>query len=240
MNPVLAFEYLFFAVFGQTTHGELKVETNQPQWTSVLFKLAFGVYMLVSVVVLINLLIAMMSDTYQRIQAQSDIEWKYGLSKLIRNMHRTTTAPSPLNLLTTWIVYFIKVCKQHAAKRKRPSLVHMMGLQRAGRLSPRSKMGAKWLAKVKKGQVRPKDSVTLSVVHLSPLGSQLSFNSATRIESVVDWDSIRKKYLALTGNEPEKEAEKDEKNEDEENEDENGPQASNVSTVPASTSTPPI
>jgi len=88
MNPVLAFEYLFFAVFGQTTHGELKVENNQPQWTSVLFKLTFGVYMLVSVVVLINLLIAMMSDTYQRIQAQSDIEWKYGLSKLIRNMHR--------------------------------------------------------------------------------------------------------------------------------------------------------
>ncbi|XP_078036528.1 no mechanoreceptor potential C isoform X3 [Augochlora pura] len=238
MNPVLAFEYLFFAVFGQTTHGELKVETNQPQWTSVLFKLTFGVYMLVSVVVLINLLIAMMSDTYQRIQAQSDIEWKYGLSKLIRNMHRTTTAPSPLNLLTTWIVYFIKVCKQRAAKRKRPSLVHMMGLQRAGRLSPRSKMGAKWLAKVKKGQVRPKDSVALSVVHLSPLGSQLSFNSATRIESVVDWDSIRKKYLALTGNEPEKEADKDEKDEDNENEEENGPTATNSSTVPA-TSTPP-
>ncbi|XP_076174429.1 no mechanoreceptor potential C isoform X4 [Ptiloglossa arizonensis] len=240
MNPVLAFEYLFFAVFGQTTHGELKVETNQPQWTSVLFKLAFGVYMLVSVVVLINLLIAMMSDTYQRIQAQSDIEWKYGLSKLIRNMHRTTTAPSPLNLLTTWIVYFIKVCKQRAAKRKRPSLVHMMGLQRAGRLSPRSKMGAKWLAKVKKGQVRPKDSVALSVVHLSPLGSQLSFNSATRIESVVDWDSIRKKYLILTGNEPEKEPEKDDKDEDNENEEENGPTASNSSTVPATTSTPPI
>ncbi|XP_043580732.1 serine/threonine-protein phosphatase 6 regulatory ankyrin repeat subunit A isoform X1 [Bombus pyrosoma] len=239
MNPVLAFEYLFFAVFGQTTHGELKVETNQPQWTSVLFKLTFGVYMLVSVVVLINLLIAMMSDTYQRIQAQSDIEWKYGLSKLIRNMHRTTTAPSPLNLLTTWIVYFIKVCKQHAAKRKRPSLVHMMGLQRAARLSPRSKMGAKWLAKVKKGQVRPKDSVTLSVVHLSPLGSQLSFNSATRLESVVDWDSIRKKYLSLSGNEPEKEADKDTKNEDDEKEDENAPAASNSSMVPT-TMTPPI
>ncbi|EFN78597.1 Ankyrin-1 [Harpegnathos saltator] len=243
MNPVLAFEYLFFAVFGQTTHGELKVEVNQPQWTAVLFKLTFGVYMLVSVVVLINLLIAMMSDTYQRIQAQSDIEWKYGLSKLIRNMHRTTTAPSPLNLLTTWTVYFIKLCKQRAARRKRPSLVHMMGLQRAGRLSPRSKMGAKWLAKVKKGQVRPKDSVTLSVVHLSPLGSQLSFNSATRIENVVDWDSIRKKYLALTGNEPEKdEAEKEEKGDEDENEDENGPtNATNAaSTAPPTVPTPPM
>lgn len=44
--------------------------------------------MLVSVIVLITLLIAMMSDTYQRIVAQSDIEWKYGLSKLIRTMQK--------------------------------------------------------------------------------------------------------------------------------------------------------
>lgn len=88
MSPVLAVELLFFAIFGQTTHEQFKVEITQPEWTKVLFKLTFGIYMLVSVVVLINLLIAMMSDTYQRIQAQSDIEWKYGLSKLVRNMHR--------------------------------------------------------------------------------------------------------------------------------------------------------
>lgn len=30
-----------------------------------------------------------LSDTYQRIQQQSDIEWKYGLAKLIRNMQKT-------------------------------------------------------------------------------------------------------------------------------------------------------
>ncbi|KAK1131779.1 hypothetical protein K0M31_015938 [Melipona bicolor] len=88
MSPVQAVELLFFAIFGQTTHELFKVETVQSEWTTVLFKLTFGIYMLVSVVVLINLLIAMMSDTYQRIQAQSDIEWKYGLSKLVRNMHR--------------------------------------------------------------------------------------------------------------------------------------------------------
>jgi len=44
--------------------------------------------MLVSVIVLINLLIAMMTDTYHNIQSQSDIEWKYGLSKLIRKMQK--------------------------------------------------------------------------------------------------------------------------------------------------------
>lgn len=98
----------------------------------------------------------------------------------------------------------------------------MMGLQKTGKLSPRSKMGAKWLSKVKKGQIRPKESINFGIVHLSPLGSQLSFNTALKIESVVDWDAIRKKYLILTGNEPEKESEKDEKDEELIIEDDNG------------------
>lgn len=43
------------------------------------------------------------------------------------------------------------------------------------------------------------------MVHLSPLGSQLSFaqHPSTRIENVVDWDSIAKKYRSLFGGEPE-------------------------------------
>lgn len=76
-NPIRAFELLFFAVFGQTSTDQLKISdykirgnNNQPKWTEVLFKFLFGVYMLVSVVVLINLLIAMMTDTYQRIQVK--------------------------------------------------------------------------------------------------------------------------------------------------------------------------
>lgn len=81
MNPISSFELLFFAVFGQTTTEQTQVDRqemlktsntkfkpNQPYWTEYLFKIVFGIYMLVSVVVLINLLIAMMSDTYQRIQ----------------------------------------------------------------------------------------------------------------------------------------------------------------------------
>ncbi|XP_016837538.2 short transient receptor potential channel 4-like [Nasonia vitripennis] len=202
MWPPQAIELLFFAIFGQTTHDGFRIvpRDKQAPWTIGMFKLAFAIYMLVSVVVLINLLIAMMSDTYQRIQAQSDIEWKYGLSKLIRNMHRTTTAPSPLNLITSWLTYLFRLCKKRKQKKDRPSLVNMMGLRQGGRLSARSKAGTKWLSKVKKtSQVAHKDSVTLSVMHLSPLGSQLSFGNATRIESVVDWDVVRRKYRELQG-----------------------------------------
>lgn len=59
----------------QTTTDQTQVDKilqattrSQPEETDYLFKIVFGIYMLVSVVVLINLLIAMMSDTYQRIQ----------------------------------------------------------------------------------------------------------------------------------------------------------------------------
>lgn len=41
-------------------------------------------------------------------------------------------------------------------QKKRPSLVQLMGMQSRSRVSARTKMGAKWLQKVKKGQVAPK------------------------------------------------------------------------------------
>lgn len=69
MTPVIAFERLFFAVFGQTTSDDINpMPQLRPDWTEGFFKIIFGTYLLVSVIVLINLLIAMMSDTYQRIQ----------------------------------------------------------------------------------------------------------------------------------------------------------------------------
>ena len=42
-------------------------------WTLELFKIVFALYLLVTAIVLINLLIAMMSDTYQRIQVKKKV-----------------------------------------------------------------------------------------------------------------------------------------------------------------------
>ena len=89
VQPFIMFEILFFALFGFQSAKDLMISTLIQGWTIFVFKLVFAVYLLLTVVVLVNLLIAMMSDTYQRIQQQSDIEWKYGLAKLIRNMQQT-------------------------------------------------------------------------------------------------------------------------------------------------------
>lgn len=100
--------------------------------------------------------------------------------------------------------------------------------QRPSQLSPRSKAGQKWLSKVKKGaQVAPKHSTALSVAHLSPLGSQLSFaGQSTRIEHVTDWEAIAKKYRALMGHEDEVKEQSNE--EDDDDDDEGNPQSNNL------------
>ena len=55
--------------FKFSSDKEMNMTPGNPASLSYLFQLVFGLYMLVTTVVLINLLIAMMSDTYQRIQA---------------------------------------------------------------------------------------------------------------------------------------------------------------------------
>ena len=59
---------LFFALFGLTKAEDTLLTRKRDgfvlEWTTVIFM----AYLLISAIVLINLLIAMMSDTYQRIQ----------------------------------------------------------------------------------------------------------------------------------------------------------------------------
>ncbi|KAH0552739.1 hypothetical protein KQX54_014622 [Cotesia glomerata] len=138
--------------------------------------------MLVSVIILINLLIAMMSDTYQNIQSQSDIEWKYGLSKLIRNMHRTRTAPSPFNLFSTWIEYFVRLYIKQYIKKSRP--MHDDKKTRCNFLCFK--------------QRRKKKSLSLSG-HMSPIGSRQSVKKMPSINDVVDWRLVSKKYQMRFG-----------------------------------------
>ena len=64
-----AIERLFFALFGLHRAEDLRMnEALTADWTENLFKAVFAGYLLMAAIVLINLLIAMMSDTYQRIQ----------------------------------------------------------------------------------------------------------------------------------------------------------------------------
>ncbi|KYM77371.1 Transient receptor potential protein [Atta colombica] len=271
MNPIYAGELLFFAIFGQTTHEELKTELTQAKWTTALFKITFGIYMLVSVVVLINLLIAMMSDTYQRIQAQSDIEWKYGLSKLVRNMHRTfkllvarmsklftallvsfslymlvsvivlinlliammtdtyhniqsqsdiewkyglsklirkmqktRTAPFPLNLVTTWAEYIKNACVKERIARQKISRSRGYMEPDAQRIFPKFSTNSRMLPLPRAA----KERINFSLLQSNSTTSQTSLNNIPKIQNIVDWDIVRRKYRMRFGDEIEKPVDK--------------------------------
>uniref|UniRef100_A0A1I8HL81 Ion_trans domain-containing protein n=1 Tax=Macrostomum lignano TaxID=282301 RepID=A0A1I8HL81_9PLAT len=84
-----------------------------PTWTMTLVKVIFGCYLIITLIVLINLLIAMMSDTYERIRAESDTEWKFGRAKLISNMNKTSSTPTPLILVTQLIFVLRNFRRKH-------------------------------------------------------------------------------------------------------------------------------
>lgn len=82
-RPDSAFGLLFFAVFGLTSTYNLKTPFdildnvdydllyNQPIWRDQLFEVFFGLYKFVAVVMLLKVLVAMMTNTYQRFKVKA-------------------------------------------------------------------------------------------------------------------------------------------------------------------------
>lgn len=194
VNPVEITEYLFFAMFGQKETNDFTISLNddkQPKWTIYFFKVFFSLYMLVTVIVLINLLIAMMSDTYQNIQSQSDIEWKYGLSKLIRKMQKTRSAPAPFNLVTSWIMYRSKLRQILTCKdKKRASVVLCSNAGYMMYADPA----------LQSNELLFYSSQPNYLDYVVPQ----SLEDATRVEDVVEWNIVRRKYRIQFRNETER------------------------------------
>ncbi|XP_018055435.1 PREDICTED: transient-receptor-potential-like protein, partial [Atta colombica] len=201
VNAIEITENLFFAIFGQKGTENFSLNMNQqPKWTVYFFKVSFSLYMLVSVIVLINLLIAMMTDTYHNIQSQSDIEWKYGLSKLIRKMQKTRTAPFPLNLVTTWAEYIKNACVKERIARQKISRSRGYMEPDAQRIFPKFSTNSRMLPLPRAA----KERINFSLLQSNSTTSQTSLNNIPKIQNIVDWDIVRRKYRMRFGDEIEK------------------------------------
>ncbi|GAB6027875.1 hypothetical protein CHUAL_002089 [Chamberlinius hualienensis] len=213
-SPLDCFEMLFNALFGHTDPATLPKALLGPPLAETVMKVVLGIYLMVTVIVLINLLIAMMSDTYQRIQAQSDLEWKFGRAKLIHNMSKTSSTPSPINLLTEWIFYLYALCKykgdmwtalSHQQMKPDDGGGEEAGQRRSvdiklpfGKAAAATKGGKRpFLRKWKRGssRVAPAGDAFYNTVR------RLSTRSLgpTKLEKVLEWQVVNHKYLVLTG-----------------------------------------
>ncbi|XP_071554324.1 transient-receptor-potential-like protein isoform X2 [Temnothorax nylanderi] len=89
---------LFWASFGMIGIESFEL-TGIKSYTRFWGLLMFGSYSVINVIVLLNLLIAMMSNSYAVIEEHSDTEWKFARTKLWMSYFEDTgTLPPPFNI----------------------------------------------------------------------------------------------------------------------------------------------
>ncbi|XP_033110111.1 short transient receptor potential channel 5-like [Anneissia japonica] len=118
---------LFWALFGLPDVDILRLHSGiEHGFTESVATLLYAAYHIIAIVVLLNVLIAMMSSTYTRVEEDADIQWKFSRSKLwMSYFEGRGTVPPPFNVIPTlktgwYMINYIreKVCMQKARKKK--------------------------------------------------------------------------------------------------------------------------
>ncbi|XP_056139743.1 short transient receptor potential channel 4b [Lampris incognitus] len=107
---------LFWSIFGLISLYVTNVKADH-EFTEFVGATMFGTYNIISLVVLLNMLIAMMNNSYQHIADHADIEWKFARTKLwMSYFEEGGTLPAPFNIipspksifyLTGWIKTYV-------------------------------------------------------------------------------------------------------------------------------------
>ncbi|XP_039622484.1 short transient receptor potential channel 5a [Polypterus senegalus] len=100
---------LFWSVFGLLNLYVTNVKARH-EFTEFVGATMFGTYNVISLVVLLNMLIAMMNNSYQLIADHADIEWKFARTKLwMSYFDEGGTLPPPFNIIpspkSTWYLF---------------------------------------------------------------------------------------------------------------------------------------
>ncbi|XP_061072290.1 short transient receptor potential channel 2 [Conger conger] len=92
------FHFLFWTMFGVANQGYV----DMPEFVLAEFvgRMLYGIFTLVIVIVLLNMLVAMITNSFQKIEDAADVEWKFARSKLYLSYFREgLTMPAPFNIL---------------------------------------------------------------------------------------------------------------------------------------------
>ncbi|ROL54374.1 Short transient receptor potential channel 4 [Anabarilius grahami] len=127
---------LFWSIFGLVSLYVTNVEAKH-EFTEFVGATMFGTYNIISLVVLLNMLIAMMNNSYQHIADHADIEWKFARTKLwMSYFEEGGTLPPPFNIIpspkSAW--YLIRWIKSHCFKiqqQKRTETLGSLGMRAA-------------------------------------------------------------------------------------------------------------
>ncbi|XP_046891175.1 short transient receptor potential channel 6 [Hypomesus transpacificus] len=94
-----SFKTLFWAIFGLSEVKSVVINNGHKFIENIGYVL-YGVYNVTMVIVLLNMLIAMINSSFQEIEDDADVEWKFARAKLwLSYFEEPGTLPVPFNLI---------------------------------------------------------------------------------------------------------------------------------------------
>nr|XP_046245689.1 short transient receptor potential channel 6 isoform X2 [Scatophagus argus] len=94
-----SFKTLFWAIFGLSEVKSVVINIDHKFIENIGYVL-YGVYNIIMVIVLLNMLIAMFNSSFQEIEDDADVEWKFARAKLwFSYFEHGGTLPVPFNLI---------------------------------------------------------------------------------------------------------------------------------------------
>ncbi|TWW76894.1 Short transient receptor potential channel 6 [Takifugu flavidus] len=96
-----SFKTLFWAIFGLSEVKSVVINIDHKFIENIGYVL-YGVYNIIMVIVLLNMLIAMFNSSFREIEGDADVEWKFARAKLwFAYFEHCSTLPVPFNLIPT-------------------------------------------------------------------------------------------------------------------------------------------
>ncbi|KAL5021904.1 hypothetical protein ScPMuIL_001059, partial [Solemya velum] len=123
--PDITFRTVFWSLFGRGEPTVVELGQFGHYFTQNVGYWIFGAYNISTVIVLLNMLIAMMSRSFEIIQAEADTEWKFSRSKLyMEYIKDDSTIPVPLNIFPTpkCIYYIFRYIWKLCCVKKEPEV----------------------------------------------------------------------------------------------------------------------
>uniref|UniRef100_A0A8B9GXF5 Transient receptor potential cation channel, subfamily C, member 7b n=1 Tax=Astyanax mexicanus TaxID=7994 RepID=A0A8B9GXF5_ASTMX len=118
-----SFKTLFWSIFGLSEVISVVLKYDHKFIENIGYVL-YGVYNVTMVVVLLNMLIAMINSSYQEIEEDADVEWKFARAKLwLSYFDEGRTLPAPFNLVPSpksfyYLALKTKACLVRLCKAK--------------------------------------------------------------------------------------------------------------------------
>nr|XP_046179279.1 short transient receptor potential channel 7-like [Oncorhynchus gorbuscha] len=114
-----SFKTLFWSIFGLSEVISVVLKYDHKFIENIGYVL-YGVYNVTMVVVLLNMLIAMINSSYQEIETDADVEWKFARAKLwMSYFDEGRTLPAPFNMVPSPKSWYYLVLRTKAG------LVHL-------------------------------------------------------------------------------------------------------------------